>query len=437
MALATLRGTPPLQMAMPTQDLTNLGISRLRPGPFLWRVAAFLVVFLLGFVGLLLGVEVSERDIAGSGVAAKAYYALGLFVVGGLDLGVPQGGPLVGRIMLWTSYFVAPLITVSAIVEATLRIIAPLGLSTWWLRDHVVVAGAGRLSLLYIERLRARDRRRDIVVVERDPAHPLIGEMRRAHRAVFVSGDITHDEVLQGLRVHRARRVMLLTGDDFANLDAAAKILERAPRLAHRIVAHVSDLAFMKSVAGSSVARRCDTFNGHEFAAVHLVKERLLTRFHSTPYRDLVVLAGFGRFGKTVLHQLQLHASGSFGKVVIVDLEATKGARQFDEEPGFGSDYEHAVIDGDILDPNVRREIAEVVARDGHEPVIVVGSGNDGTNLHAALTFEDEYPGAYIIARSFRPSSFTAEVAREAGIMPFNLAELIADGMPEEWFRVT
>ena len=198
---------------MDTSNTTPLSISRLRAGPVLWRGAAFLAVFLSGLVGMLLGVDVSERDLAGSGVATKAYYALGLFVVGGLDLGVPQGGPLIGRIMLWASYFLAPLITVSALVEATLRIIAPLGLRTWRLRDHIIVAGAGRLSLLYIERLRARGRKCDIVVVERNPAHPLISELRRAHRIVFIMGDITRDEVLESLRVERARQVMLLTGD--------------------------------------------------------------------------------------------------------------------------------------------------------------------------------------------------------------------------------
>lgn len=420
---------------MDTSNPTPFSLSGFRARPFLWRSGAFLGVFLSGFVGMLLGVEVSERELAGSGVATKAYYALGLFVVGGLDLGVPEGGPLIGRVMLWASYFLAPLITVSALIEATLRIIAPLGLNTWRLDDHVIVGGAGRLSLVYIERLRARDKKRDIVVVERNPAHPLITELRHAHGATVVLGDITSDEVLEGLRVDRARKAMLLTGDDFTNLDAAAKILERAPHLKHQIVAHVSNLAFMKSVADSGVARVCETFNGHEFAAVHLVKDQLLARFHSTAHADLVLIAGFGRFGRTVLNQLQLHASGSFATVLIVDLHATKGAREFEEEPGFAEGYEHSIIDGDILDPLVRQQLGELIELHGHQPVIIVGSGDDGTNLHAALTLEKEYPGAYIIMRNFRRSSFTAEVAREAGFLPFNLAELIAAGMPEEWFR--
>ena len=90
----------------------------------------------------------------------------------------------------------------------------------------------------------------------------------------------------------------------------------------------------MREMAESSVARECEIFNSHEFAAMHLVREHLLGHFHSTPYRDLVVLAGFGRFGQTVLHQLQQHAKGSFGHVVIIDEHATRNARAFGEEPG-------------------------------------------------------------------------------------------------------
>ncbi len=402
--------------------------------PILWRALAFAAVFLAGFAGLTTGVEVTQRDLLAATLLERAYYTLGLFVLGGLDIGTPTGGPAAGRLLLWSAYFLAPLITASALLEAAVRLIAPLALRVRPLSGHVVLAGAGRLTMLYVRRLRERDPRRTVVVVERNPNTPRLGQLRYLHRALIVVGDITSDGVLAGLRVERAHRVVLLAGDDFTNLDAAAKILRRAPRLAGRIVAHVSDLGFMRETAGSSVARDCEIFNGHEFAATHLVREKLLTRFRSTPHRDLVVLAGFGRFGQTVLHQLQNLASGSFGHVVIIDEHATHNARGFAEEPGFCDDYAHAVVDGDLLDRDIWRRVGEVVQRHGHDPVIVVGCGNDGTNLHVALAVRKRHPGAYVIARSFEASPFTAEIAREADIQAFNLAELIESGMPEAWF---
>lgn len=402
--------------------------------PLAWRLFAFAIVYLIAVVGFAMGVGVSERDLADAGLAERAYYALGLFVLGGLDIGTPEGGPLVGRAFLWAAYFVAPVITVSALVETAVRLVRPFALRIGAMSDHVVMGGAGRLTLLYVRKLRERDPRRTVVVVEHNPSHPFLGELRDQYRALIVTGDVASDAVLRGLRLERAHRVVLLTGDDFSNLDAAAKILRLAPKLAGRIVAHVSDRGFMRETAGSSVARDCEIFNGHEFAAIHLVQEHLVTRFRSTPHRDLLVLAGFGRFGQTVLHQLQQHAPGSVGHVVIIDAQASRYARAFEEHPGFSGAYVREVIDGDLRDADIWDRIGEVVDAHGHEPVVVLGSGDDGTNLNAALRVRRQHPGAYAIVRSYRPSPFTAEVAEEAGAHAFNLAELIESGMPERWF---
>ena len=402
--------------------------------PVIWRALAFAAAYLAGFSGLLLGVGVSERDLAGAGIAEIAYYAVGLFVLGGLDLGTPVGGPALGRALLWTAYFVAPVITASALAEAAVRLIRPLALRVRPLSDHVVLAGAGRLTMLYVRKLRRDNPRRSIVVVELDPSHPVLVELRDVYRAVTVSGDISRDEVLQGLRLGRAHRVLLMTGDDFANLDAAAKILRLAPGLAGRMVVHVSDLGFKRATAESSVARACDIFNGHEFAARYLVQEHLLGRFQRTPERDLVVLAGFGRFGQTVLYQLQQRARGNIGLVIIIDDNATENARAFDHELGFAEDYRRLVIDGDLLDPEIWRRVGEEVGAHGHDPVIILGSGNDGTNLHAAFLVRRQHPTADVIVRSFRASPFTAEIAKEFDLHAFNLAGLIESGMPPSWF---
>lgn len=404
-----------------------------RVRPFLWRGLAFAVVFGAGLAGLLMGVEVSERDLAGAGPAAKAYYVLGLFVLGGLDIGTPTGGPPLGRGLLWGAYFAAPVITASAVIDALLRLVRPLARRLRTLDGHVVVGGAGQLGSVYARKLRERHPRRTLVVVEQNANHPALTEFRDGYRAVVVVGDITDDAVLERLRLERAHRVMLLTGDDFANLDAAARVLALAPRLAGRIVVHVSNLGFMRETAGSRVARDCEVFNGHEFAATKLVEDHLVARFHDTPDLDLVVLAGFGRFGQTVLRLLQDQASGRFGHVVVVDERASAHARDFAEQPGFRDGYGRTVIDGDVLDPDVWDHVQSVVEAEGHAPVVVLGTGVDGTNVQVALRVRKHHPDAYVIARSFRSSPFSAEIVEEAGAHAFHLGGIIGEGMPERW----
>lgn len=407
--------------------------SRLRWRPFLWRGLAFGLVLGAGLAGLRMGVEVTERDLSGAGPAAQTYYVLGLFVLGGLDIGTPEGGPLIGRILLWGAYFAAPVITASAVIDALLRLLRPLARRLRTLDGHVVVGGAGQLSSVYARKLRERAPRRTLVVVEKDPNHPSLAEFRDGHRALVVTGDITDDAVLARLRLERAHRVLLLTGDDFANLDAAAKVLSLAPKLAGRIVVHVSNLGFMRETAGSRVARECEVFNGHEFAATRLVEDHLGARFHDTPDQDLVVLAGFGRFGQTVLRHLQTQASGRFGHVVIVDERASAHARDFAEHPGFRDGYRRTILDGDVLDRDVWDRIEAVVVEHGHAPVVVLGTGVDGTNVQVALRVRKHHPDAYVIARSFRSSPFSAEIVEEAGAHPFHLGGLIEEGMPARW----
>lgn len=418
-------------------DVGLIGPARGRLGPRSWTLRGFLLlaVFVAGFVGLASGVEVSERDLADTNLLAKAYYALGLFVVGGLDLGTPHSGPLFGRVLVWAAYFLAPLITASAVIETAMRILNPLSLRARRLSDHVIVGGAGRLSRLYVRRLRELDPDVAIVVVERDANNARIGEFQAAFRALVIIGDIASDEVFEAVGISRARRVMLLTGDDFANLDAAARLLTKAPQLRGRIVAHVADLGFMRAVPQTRLGDHYDTFNSLEFAAVDLVKQRLIERFLATDYRDLVILAGFGRFGQTVLDQLQTHAAGCFGKVVLIDIDARLNARTFAESPGFANGYERRIIEGHLRHPEVWQEVDAIVRGDVGAPTIIVGTGDDGLNLQVALDLIRRYPEAHVTVRSFAESPFAAEVAAETGVLPFRLAELISHSMPKAWFE--
>ncbi len=399
-----------------------------------WRLAALMLAFVLGVVGFLSGVEVSERDLAQTDVLTKVYYTLGLFLFGGMDLGTPTGGPAWGRGMLWGAYFLAPAITASAVIEAALRVLGPER-RLQRLRDHVVVAGAGRLTSLYLQRLREADPKVAVVVVVPPDSGALASEVREAYGARVIVGDVSRESIQSQLGLDRARRILLLTDDDFTNLDAATTILANAPQLGPDVVVHVSDLRFLRSMAGTRLARRCQIFNGHQIAASHLVQTSVLDHFRRTEPRDLVILAGFGRFGETVLSELQSGAAGSFDHVVIIDVDAERRAMVFDEQIGFTCDYRRDVLSGDLRDPALWRTLADQVDLSHTEPVFVLGSGVDRTNLRTALWLAQKYPRAFVMARSEARWSFAEEVSREAGIHTFSVAELVTQSMPPAWFE--
>ncbi|MFT5277825.1 MAG: hypothetical protein ACI8VI_001465, partial [Granulosicoccus sp.] len=109
-----------------------------------WRWSAAFVLFLCAFLALIMGVSLSERpDTQSADLLTKAYYSLGLFVMGGLDIGTPVGGPLVPRLMLWLSYFASPMLAASTIIEAVIKTISPYKWRFRRISNHIVVAGSG------------------------------------------------------------------------------------------------------------------------------------------------------------------------------------------------------------------------------------------------------------------------------------------------------
>lgn len=408
----------------------TLRLAPVRRGGLLLRGLILGLVFGCGLGAFMLGVGTSERaGIAGAGFLTQIYYTLALFVLGGVDLGMPQGGPPLANALLWFAYFAAPTVTAASVIEGILRALGPERWMLRRLRGHVIIAGGGDIGQLCLSRLRQRDPNLPIVVVELE--QDARARLALHHQAHVLTGDIRSDAVLDLLRLPHAERVFLLTGDDFTNLDAAAKILKRVPALARRTVVHVSDLHFMRVMQDTKVARECEMFNSHDIAATHLVKTELLAHFQRTELRDVVVLAGFGRFCQSVLASLQELAGDKFGRVVIMDLEAGNRVAVFAQQVGFKGFYERQIIDGDLRDP---RTWEAITGLDVHEPVFILGCGDDGANLHTALWVHGAFPQAYVVARTFQRSSFADELGRDGGFLVFSVAELVARSVPGGWF---
>jgi len=400
-----------------------------------WRVLVFVLVVAAGVTGLDAGVGMSERPgVSAAGFLTKVYYTLGLFVFGGLDLGVPRGGPPWGRALLWLTYFAAPAITTSALVEGVLVLVRPHAWRLRRLRNHVVIGGCGRLALLYLERLRERFPKRQVLVVERRTDHPLLETMSELSRTQILHGDISSEAVLKALRLDRVRSVVLLTGDDYANLDAASRICQIRPDLSRRILVHVSDIRLLRTIEKRGILPEVAKFNSYRSAAQHLVADTLVPHFQLTKRLDTVVLAGFGRFGQTVLDELQHQAAGLLQTVVIIDLEAELRTMVFAEQVGFAAGYRHETVDADLRHPATWQRVQEMIGEPATpRPVFILGSGDDGVNIRTALWLSSKFTDAKIVARCFDQSSFTRQISQECGFEIVSTAELLLASMRPDW----
>lgn len=399
-----------------------------------WRWWAAAILFLLGFGGLLAGVDVSERPgVADASNMTKAYYTLGLFVVGGLDIGTPQGGPWLARTALWIAYFGAPLLTASAVIEALIKVISP---GRWQLRrlaNHIIIFGSGRLTLSYLRLLRRNSPNVKVVVVDEkfDPVREQ--ELRQKFNATTLVGDLTHRYLLKNLRMSRARRVLLLGDNDFQAFEAATRILDISPRLEGKVILHCHNLRFMRSVQQTNLATRCEIFNTYNIAATGLVHAHLIEHFAMTASRDTVVMAGFGRFGQSVLEELHAHAANDIESVAVIDADADRRVLVVDEQARIGAEYQRLVFEGDIAHPNVWYQLTQAVDLSQGRPTIILGTGQEQHNLRTALWIKQKYPNAKVFARTNDFSKFALAVGNEHGINNISMTQLVEENVPLNW----
>jgi hypothetical protein len=399
-----------------------------------WRTVLVAVIWAMAFLCFELGVGCSLiRGVPEAGWRVHAYYAACLFTLGGDNIGFPTGGPALARATMWFVYAAAPVVAVGTLVEGVARMVNPRDWALKRLRNHFVIAGCGKLTMQYLARLRARHPGRPVVIVETKSDAPYIKEAREAYGALVITGDILSPALLERLQLDHAARVLMFTDDDFANLDAATRALSLAPKLAGRMTVHLTDLHFMRVVERTPLAARCELFNTHQIAAEYLVKSKLLARFKETEPLDTVVLAGFGRFGQTVLDELQTLAAERFDRVVMVDLDCKSKVLSFEEHVGFRGDYQREIIEGDLRDPEVWQGLDKHLGLREKAPVFVVGSGDDGLNLHTALWLAEKYPEGMVVARTFRQSSFGEQMSKDVGFELFCVGELLSHSMPDSW----
>ncbi|MEC8348119.1 MAG: NAD-binding protein [Pseudomonadota bacterium] len=415
---------------------TDTPIKRLTGANFGWRWIAVGLIFALGLTAFANGVALTARpEVTSAPVLERVYYILGLFVVGGLDLGTPVEGPIWAQAILWIAFFGAPLLTASAVVEAVLRVLNP---QQWLLRnlhDHVVIFGSGELTISYLRMLRRQNRNCRVVVVDTEFDSIREQELQQKYGVATVLGDLTLGFLRNQLRLRHAKRVLLLGENDFQAFEAATRVLESAPNLKFRVVIHCQNLRFMRTLLQTSLGRHCVIFNRYNMAGMAFVRRNLKEQFARTQGLDKVIIAGFGRFGQSVVEQLRLTQGKELAHVVIIDQDAERRMMVVEEQQQLPSNYERSVMRGDVANPDVWRRVAVKVDLEQPNTVFILGTGSGRDNLRTALWLKQKYPNAHVFARSNGQSRFASSVAGEKDITAFSINGLLEEMIPVRWTR--
>jgi len=399
-----------------------------------WRLPLALFFYFSALIGLSMGVSLTERpDVISSDFLTKAYYSLGLFVLGGMDIGIPEGGPIFGRILLWISYFGAPILAASTLIEALLK---NLNDQNWQLRnmkDHIIVVGSDALAISYIKILRKHAPKKQVIVIDEQIDAITEEQFRLQFNATVIVGDISNEYFFNHLHLEKVHKILFLCRDNFLSYEAASKMMKVLPELKDKIIIQNDSVRYMRSFANTNLGLQTASFNSYQLAAAGLVQDHLLWHFMKTNPKDVVVIAGFGIFGQSILEKLQKYAEQEIETVAIVDLRAKKKVQIVDEQQEQYPIYDRAIYEGDISNPKTWKKLLRTLNMDNCEPVIMLVTASTEENLRNALWLRKKYPKALIIARSNRKSSFAKDIGKEHNIITVSITQLIEDNIPRDW----
>lgn len=310
----------------------------------MWRLAIPVIILILSTICFEAGVTVQHRpNIAKEGMFMHVLYAMSLFKVNGINLGMPIDGPIWAIDILYVMYFAAPAVSISAILEAVFRV-ARLRLRWTLLRGrHAVVIGAGRATVDVPAIIDAEVRRRKwhglgffqmpVVIVDRSEEALLRNSTRRFKMQL----DANDPQLVDVLNLHRAKIVMFLTNDDQANIDGYFRLREKLKDVREQdrplIFVRVSDMDLMRILRTYNTSPKTRFFNVYIEGVRSLfelegqtLKSNWLTAIHESnpaiaknwkalaqvhkkqPRR--IVFVGFGRFGQHLLVEMMRHNLG-------------------------------------------------------------------------------------------------------------------------------
>ena len=313
----------------------------------LYRLLPTVLVFVFALLAFKNGVYFEGKpNISSDTIFVQIYYTIGLFLLAGIDLGMPMGGTEFHRFLLFISYFLAPLITVLAVIEAVLKSISPDYLKRAF-KNHVVIIGASKeaISIIHgwndpvnqldeaVEHLQYHEGTK-LLIVEKDSNNTKLEyfrELSSKRKVKIIIGDINHSEILSKLNVKEALGCIITTNSDILNINIALKLQKEYKIKAENIITRVEDFDLQylinddDDITFTSSHRKLANCFFHKYIETFLYLENL-------------VIFGFGTFGQNILESIS--RSIKFNNLIIVDPDAEQKYQNWlYKKKIFNSDY--------------------------------------------------------------------------------------------------
>lgn len=363
----------------------------------LFRVLPTLIILFISIFAFNNGVVVSSNlDIGSSGFPTQLYYAISLFFLNGLDMGMPQGGGVILRNLLFICYFIAPLMTAITIIEAIVLSLRP-GKFRRKLKNHIIFVGSGNLTLKEVKKMQNER----IIVVDKDPNHKNKEQIQLVVDE-YIVGDIKDERIQKRININESKKICLFTNKDKVNINTALLLNHQ------NIEVRVEDLGMINLFKD-----RFQTRSVHKENAMSLIDSSELLS------KSKIVIYGFGRFGQNLLRELYLNKTSLLTQVIIIDSEIKRQWASFQYLFDIDFSCNFTLIEKDQLDYSVFNDIKQNNVLDSESAIVFCISHDNYNNIKTANIFRKYYKEPSIYIRSLG-SAIEDEISRNNNIIIFN-----------------
>jgi Trk K+ transport system NAD-binding subunit len=309
---------------------------------WLVRFSVPILIVIISTICFQFGVNVENiPDEDSKGILMHILYALSLFTLGGVSLGVPISGPLWAIRLLYVMYYLAPAVSLGALVEHLFTS------ARFYLRfkilkgNHFVIIGAGRVATQIPEMLNGVYKNNykrtklgievPIVVADKNKG-ALLSSLNKYNILSFNAEDAA---IIKNLNFGKAKMIFILTDNDWVNVNLFFQLkkhfssnsnLKRIPKIFIRIKSEDLLIELKKNHFES----HCVFFNVHIEAIKLMMSDSVMkTEIYRNWLKMIkqscpqtIVFLGFGRFGQhTLLSYLNNESEtlkDSVNKVIII-----------------------------------------------------------------------------------------------------------------------
>jgi Trk K+ transport system NAD-binding subunit len=254
-----------------------------------------------------------------------------------------------------------------------------------------------------------------------------------------MEADVRRQATLDAIGIDEADRMVVISDDDLLNLEASWAAQERRTDLP--IAVHVADLTLLRPVnrltrkmnqTTSELERLPLVFNTHRIGALHLYDRFLHPHFQQTGYRDVLVLAGFGRFAQTILELLRVTAADELERVVIVDAEAERKFRKFKADVPIEA-FDLVTVEGGPDDPGTWAQVERTLDGVDATPVYLLADADEVVNFRAAMLLRSRFSEPRIFARCFHRTLFAESLAEQISFELLAFEEVLGEALVEHY----